>query len=73
MRKQLRADILNTKRQKEEQLNANDVAVRQIERLKMSLTDIKCDNQDKRVVSRLLDKSSRGRSIPFHFHLRTPP
>ena len=50
-RKQLRDDILNTKRQKEEQLNANQVAVRKIERLKHNLTEIKCQNQDKKAVS----------------------
>ena len=49
-RKQLRDEILGTKRRKEEQLSANDVAVRQIVRLKHSLTEIKCENQDKRTV-----------------------
>lgn len=54
-RKQLRDDILNTKRQKEEQLNANQVAVRKIERLKHNLTEIKCQNQDKKA---LIERSS---------------
>ena len=50
MRKQLRGDILATKRQKEQQLNANDVAVRQIERLQSDLLDVKHNNQEKRMV-----------------------
>ena len=53
-RKQLRGDILATKRQKEQQLNANDVAVRQIERLKSNLLDVKHNNQEKRMVCEIL-------------------
>ena len=49
-RKELRAEILNTKRRKEEQLSANDVAVRQIERLKLALAEVKIENQEKRSV-----------------------
>ncbi|KAL5268148.1 hypothetical protein ACHWQZ_G002115 [Mnemiopsis leidyi] len=47
-RKELRGEILNTKRRKEEQLSANDVAVRQIERLKLALAEVKVENQEKR-------------------------
>jgi len=50
-RKELRAEILNTKRKKEEQLSANDVAVRQIERLKLALAEVKIENQEKRSVA----------------------
>ena len=49
-RKDLRAEILDTKRRKEEQLSANDVAVRRIERLKLALAEVKIENQDKRAV-----------------------
>lgn len=50
-RKELRGEILNTKRRKEEQLSANDVAVRQIERLKLALAEVKVENQEKRSVA----------------------
>jgi len=50
-RKDLRAEILDTKRRKEEQLSANDVAVRRIERLKLALAEVKIENQDKRAVA----------------------
>jgi len=47
-RKELRASILKTKQTKEEQLVANDGAVRQIEKLKCNLCDIKVQNTDRR-------------------------
>ena len=56
-RKELRGEILNTKRRKEEQLSANDVAVRQIERLKLALAEVKVENQEKRSVSNYLYKT----------------
>ena len=56
-RKELRADILNTKRMKEEQLSANELAVRQIERLKLALAEVKMTNQDKRGVRSALLRS----------------
>ena len=56
-RKELRGEILNTKRRKEEQLSANDVAVRQIERLKLALAEVKGENQEKRAVSNYLYKT----------------
>lgn len=55
-RKELRASILKTKQLKEEQLVANDGAVRQIEKLKCTLTDVKIQNTDRRRDLRLLNK-----------------
>lgn len=55
-RKELRASILKTKQLKEEQLVANDGAVRQIEKLKCNLTDVKIQNTDRRRDLRLLNK-----------------